>query len=217
MSKPFVSPAARKGLAEVLVLVVGGLGFLLGSWQGMQGAEGPRTGSGALGNAEGGIRVSSPGPRFTEGGELLLPADFRRWIFAGSSLGLGYREPGAASGQEMFHTVLIQPAAYDHFVRTGGFPDGTMLALTIYERAEKVPPSERGYFEGDLVALSIALKDTDRFEERWGYFSFTGPGRTLKEKASRIPPGAGCNGCHARHGAVDNVFVQFYPNLRRER
>ena len=53
-----------------------------------------------------------------------------------------------------------------------------------------------------------------RFEERWGYFSFTGPNGTLTQSAARIPPTAGCNGCHEEHGAVDNVFVQFYPNLR---
>ena len=62
----------------------------------------------------------------------MLPADYRQWVLAGSSLGLSYAEGGAQGvGMQMFNTTLIEPTAYRHFVETGEFRDGTMLVLLL--------------------------------------------------------------------------------------
>ena len=83
------------------------------------------------------------GPRYTPNGELVLPEGVERWVAVGSSLGLGYSvaEP---RGDESFHTVLLEPAAYERYRRTGAFPDGTMLALVIRSAGARVAPAPAG-------------------------------------------------------------------------
>ncbi len=153
------------------------------------------------------------GPRYAEDGALMRPKDFRSWVFVGASTGLSYSEETGREGPGMFHNVYLHPQAYAHYARTGMFPEKTMLALTIYKPAQKVAPNRQGFFEGDFVALEIALKDHERFEEGWAYFSFSGR-EDLLDKAKAFPKSA-CYSCHVKHGADDNVFVQFYPVLRR--
>jgi len=150
------------------------------------------------------------GPRYTPEGELLLPEGVERWVAVGSSLGLGYSVAESALGGESFHTVLLEPAAYDRYRRTGRFPDGTMLALVIRSPAARVAPARTGRVAGGLVGIEMAVKDTARFAGGWAYFDFgqRGPGASARP----FPPER-CARCHAEHAARDNVFVQFYPVL----
>jgi hypothetical protein len=154
--------------------------------------------------------LPAPGlrPRYTSGGRLVRPIGVERWVLVGASLGQGYTDATGA-GPGMFHRVYLEPSAYDHFLETGGFRDGTMLALAIRHPERRVPPSRTGWTEGDLAALELAVKDPSRFDGGWAYFDF-GARRT---SADPLPP-ARCASCHAQHAAVDNVFVQFYPELR---
>jgi len=149
-----------------------------------------------------------PGPRYGADGRLLRPAGVERWVLVGASLGQGYTD-ATEPGPGLFHRVYLEPSAYQHFVRTGEFRDGTMLALAIRRAAERVPPSRRGWTEGELVAVELAVKDTGRFAGGWAYFDF---GREARAAAPLAPDR--CAACHARHAARDNVFVQFYPQLR---
>lgn len=154
------------------------------------------------------------GPRF-QGEALLRPGGVKRWVFAGASLGLDYADPGAAvaAGLESrhFHNVYLEPRAYERYTRTGRFPEGTMLALTLHPPRERVAPARQGLFEGERVRLEIALKDTRRYRGGWAYFDF-GAGATASR--ARPLPREACADCHARHAEDDNVFVQFYPTLR---
>jgi hypothetical protein len=84
-----------------------------------------------------------------------------------------------------------------------------MLALAIRRPERRVPPSRTGWTEGELSALEVAVKDRSRYEGGWAYFDF---GRSARP-AEAFPPER-CASCHARHAALDNVFVQFYPQLR---
>jgi hypothetical protein len=147
-------------------------------------------------------------PRYTADGALLRPERVERWIVVGTSLGLGYSNATEA-GVGMFHRVSVDPAAYEHFLRTGRFRNGTMLALSIREPVRRVPPSRAGWSEGELAALELAVKDPARFRGGWAYFDF---GR--EASTARPLPGERCARCHAEHAARDNVFVQFYPQLR---
>src|SRR5688572_5017538 len=71
-------------------------------------------------------------PQYDKDRNLMLPAGYRQWVLAGSSLGLSYSEGGAqGAGMQMFNTTLIEPSAYRHFVETGEFRDGTMLVLLL--------------------------------------------------------------------------------------
>ena len=163
-----------------------------------------------------GVSESSPvramaSPSYGASGELLRPRDFPSWVFVGSSMGLSYSENGSSKGPGTFHNVYLNPPAYEEYTRTGKFPERTMLVLALYEPKEKESIQRAGYFEGNLVALEAAVKEQARFPETWAYFDFGKGG--ADEKAKPFPK-ASCHDCHKEHGAVDNVFVQFYPVLR---
>jgi len=153
-------------------------------------------------------------PRYA-GDSLIRPVGYERWVLAGASMGLGYSQPsgadaaGATGG--MFHNVYIEPSAYEHYVRTGKFREGTMMAMTLFVPGQKVHPSKQGFFEGDFMALEVSLKDSARYPGSWAYFNF-GMGAPAS-RAFALPRQA-CQSCHAQNAADDNVFVQFYPTLR---
>jgi hypothetical protein len=153
-------------------------------------------------------RVPAGEPVYDATGALLLPQDYREWVFVGASLGLSYAA-GAAGAPDAFHHVYLRPDSYATFRRTGRFPDRTVLVLELYEAAEKASPSRHGTFEGRRLAVEAAVKDA-RLADGWAYFSFEdGP------RATAIAHARGsCFECHRQHAAVDNVFVQFYPVLR---
>jgi hypothetical protein len=158
-----------------------------------------------------GAPPAAPGPvepRYAADEALLRPAEVERWILVGASVGLGYSD-ATDDGPGMFHRVYLEPTAFDHYLRTGRFRRGTMLALSIRRPTRRVPPSRAGWTEGEFAALELAVKDSARFRGGWAYFDF---GRDAPT-ATALPP-ARCARCHARHGARDNVFVQFYPQLR---
>ena len=154
------------------------------------------------------------GPRYA-GDSLLRPAGIEAWVLAGASLGLGYGEPSGAdaagAAEALFHNVYIEPSAYAAFVRTGRFPAGTMLALALHQPRRKVAPSRQGLFEGDRLAVEIAVKDPARYPGGWAYFGFG----AAPAGARAVPlPRVACERCHAEHAADDHVFVQFYPTLQ---
>jgi Cytochrome P460 len=154
---------------------------------------------------------SDPGesrPRFASDGRLLRPEGVDRWVLVGTSLGQGYTD-ATEDGPGMFHRVYLESSAYEHFQGTGEFREGTMLALVIRRPEGRVPPSRTGWTEGDLVTLELAVKDGARFPGGWAYFDFGRDG----DSAAAIPRER-CASCHAQHAAIDNVFVQFYPQLR---
>src|SRR5580692_4065235 len=63
--------------------------------------------------------------QYTKDGELALP-DYRKWVYLGSGLGMSYT-PGAARANPPFTNVFAEPAAYDAFMKTGTWPDKTVL------------------------------------------------------------------------------------------
>ena len=69
---------------------------------------------------------------------------------------------------------------FEHYRRTGRFPEKTMLALALHKPRQKESISTDGYYEGDLTSLAVAVKDRDRFAGGWGYFSFGKRGRAIK-------------------------------------
>lgn len=149
-------------------------------------------------------------PAYDGEGRLMLPENYREWVPVGSSLGLGYSE-GGAPGHEMFHSTLMEPGAYRHFVRTGEFADGSQLVLLLQGTGEGVLPARRGRFASEVLGVEMAVKDVDRFDEGWAYYGFGG--RDGIRNAAEAFPERSCHSCHAEHAALDNVFIQFYPLL----
>src|SRR5262249_214959 len=146
----------------------------------------------------------------------------------GSNLGLGYAPQSAGMTaleaarvqHDEFHNIYIDPAAYEAFVRTGRFPDHTVLVMEHYAAEKKEPNGVlvSGVFNGMLSGLEVAVKNAHRPDGSttpWAYYVFTDsahPSTPLAQAAAF--PDQDCNACHVKHAGFDNVWVQFYPILR---
>ena len=151
-------------------------------------------------------------PQFDSDGAMLVPKDYREWIFVGSSIGLGYKateEPKI----DAFSHIYINPFGYRAFRETGKFPVGTVLMLEVASRGEKTNPALTGYYSNNFIGLEAAVKTGDRFEDPWTYYNFFTEDRKQHPKAKRLTTKA-CISCHKKHGETDHVFTQFYPVLR---
>ena len=114
-----------------------------------------------------------------------------------------------------FHTVYMNPGAYNHYEKTGKFQDGTVLVKELISVGTKEASSGKGYFMGEFIGLEVSIKDETRFKDEpgnWAYFSF-GHKYPLKDKA-KVQPAVSCNDCHTGNADDDWVFTQYYPVLR---
>lgn len=147
-------------------------------------------------------------PRYTADGQLMLPGDYREWVFLSSGLGMSY-EPEGGKRPPAFHNVFVNPAAYRAFLATGMWPDRTILVLELRASANKGSIIRNGYYQSDVLAIEGEVKDRAKFPENgWAFFGF---GKSSTGKM--LPRTQDCYACHREHGAVDNTFVQFYPVL----
>lgn len=162
-------------------------------------------------------------PQWTADGELVLPRDFRTWVFLGAPLTPNALNDGNAGFPE-FHNVYVQPHAYRAYRETGTFPEGTILVkelqLTVAgddPNGSRLEASGRGYFPGNRNGIDISVKDSRQFKETngWGFFNFGHHAPPYAETAPAAPKDA-CAGCHIAN-ATDMVFTKFYlPILQAE-
>ncbi len=156
-----------------------------------------------------------PKPTFDADGKLIRPdISYREWVYVGTPLTPNDLNPPEATFPE-FHNVYIHPDDFDHYRRTGEFPDGTVLVKELVTVGSKAATSGQGYFMGEYRGLETTIKDSERFPDEpvyWAYFSF-GHDYPLADAATAFPAAA-CNSCHAASAADDFVFTQYYPVLR---
>jgi hypothetical protein len=146
-------------------------------------------------------------PRYTGDGQLVLPSDYREWVFLSSGLGMSYSRD--ANRPPAFTNVFVNPAGYRSFVATGKWPDKTMLVLEVRASSSKGSINQGGSYQSDVVAIESEVKDAAKFPGNgWAFFAFgkSNTGQMLARTED-------CYSCHLEHGAVDNTFVQFYPVL----
>src|SRR5262245_15061239 len=168
-------------------------------------------------------------PQYTPNGELLAPVGYETWVFVGSNLGLAYRdglpvmtprEAGRAD-QSRFHNVYINREAYAYFLANGVFPSPTILVMEVFAAADKEPSGivAKGVYNGERAGFEVAVKNTSRPDGQttpWAYYDFTDPADPSKLTASAPAfPDRICENCHRQHASRDNVWVQFYPTLRK--
>jgi hypothetical protein len=161
------------------------------------------------------------GPKFTASGELLLPQGFRKWVFVGSPLTPHALNDGEAGFPE-FHNVYVEPAAYEHYVDHGVWPEGTMMVKELqltqagtFPDGSRVEVSGRGYFPGVTNGMDVSVKDSRRFADTrgWGFFNFGHHAAPYAESAAEAPVDA-CAGCHMASAHEDMVFTGFYQLLK---
>ena len=163
---------------------------------------------------------------FTNDGQVMIPQDWRQWVFIGTPLTPNALNDGKAPFPE-FHNVYIEPTAFAHWQKTGTFPNGTQIAkeLVLVRQKDKDEMnadgstgevSGVGYFQGEFAGLELTVKDTARYPDEpggWVYFSFGHNTPPYADTAKAFPTEA-CNACHEASAADDFVFTQIYPVLR---
>jgi hypothetical protein len=149
-------------------------------------------------------------PNYTAGGELVLPADYREWVYMSSGLDMAYTERADMMGHSMFDNVFVDPASWAQFKQTGHWPDKTMFVLENRIAASHGSINKKGQFQTEeLAGVEVHVRDEARFKDGWGFFAFDGVG-----PAKQIPYTAECYACHQANGAVDTTFTQFYPTAK---
>jgi hypothetical protein len=188
--------AVRKAMRKVLLVA-------LCSWAGLVGLQ-PYV-----------LAQQASSPAYTSAGQLIRPLDYRSWVFVTSGLGMTYGPAQSAAGRApMFDNVFVTRDAYSAFMRSGTWPDKTMFILEIRRAETNVSINNGGHTQGDIALIEAAVKDSERFKSTggWGYFSFDSR-EGLVVSAAPLPATARCYACHSANTAVDNTFVQFYPEL----
>lgn len=145
---------------------------------------------------------------YTPAGEMVYPANYREWVYLTTGLGMSYT-PGAMAEHPPFDNVFVNPAAYRAFLKTGDWPDKTVLVLEIRGSETKASIDQRGFSQSTEVrVLEVHVRDK-KLPGGWGFFQFDKPGQPAKLTARP----ANCYTCHEAHGAVSTTFAQFYPTL----
>ena len=159
-------------------------------------------------------------PEYDDQGALLRPEGYERWTLVGTSLGLDYspgKEPDP-SKPGLFHNVYMQPEAFDHYVATGEFLEQTTFVVTNNPAAKRKGDDEinrKGHYAAPSMGLEVSVRDTERFEDGWGYFMYYST--TGKRTTSKPFKREACYDCHAQHGEDNAVFTQFYSVLKSAR
>ena len=150
------------------------------------------------------------GPRYRDDGALIMPADYRDWIFLSSGLDMSYSKAAEMAGHSMFDNVFVERAAWQGFKATGHWPDRTMLVMEVRGANTKGSINEHGHYQTDeRMGIEIHVHDEARFKGGWAFFLTDG-----SSPAQQVPYAAECYNCHLKHGAVDTTFVQFYPTAK---
>ena len=150
--------------------------------------------------------------RFTQDSELLMPRDYREWMFIGAQVTPKDMNDGKPAFPE-FHNVYIDPASWAHWKKTGEFRDGTIIVKELTSVGAKQSVSGNGYFQGDFNGIAATVKDSKRFADRtenWAYFPFD----SYEAKKGNIQDDEACAACHKANAEEDMVFSQHYPVLR---
>jgi len=171
---------------------------------------------------------------FNADGTVQVPTGFRKWVFVGAPLtpeGLndGKFNCNAAgmnctkSNFPEYHHVYIEQKNVDAYLKTGDFPEGTVIVKELtrvlnptFPDSSRKEPSGRGYFNGEYNGIDMSIKDSKRFAKSngWGFFTF-GHHPMPYEKTSAERPVAECAGCHIANVAdTDMTYIKFYPLLR---
>jgi hypothetical protein len=145
--------------------------------------------------------------QYSKDGKLLLPADYREWVFLSSGLGMTYAQNPQPNASPLFDNVFVNPAAYKAFLKSGTWPDKTVLVLESRHSDSKLSINKDGRVQTDIAGTEVHVKDASH--GGWAFYAF----RNGAKEGNLFPKTQNCYSCHEQNGAVDSTFAQFYPTL----
>ena len=143
-------------------------------------------------------------------GDISLPEGFRKdWAHLGSwSLADG------------FHDVYTETEHIEGYLKTGTFPDGTVLVKEVRGVESGARTTGQAQWAGDIVQWFVMVKDSqNRFPDNplwgdgWGWALFK-PDQPQGQLAMSYR--ADCMACHIPAAQTDRVYVEAYPTLSNE-
>jgi hypothetical protein len=153
--------------------------------------------------------ASAPSPSYTAEGRLQPPMDYREWVYLTSGIDMSYSPKPEMTGHSMFDNVFVNPVSYREFLKTGTWPDKTVIVLEIRGAESKGSINKTGHYQGEqIMGFEVHVKDEARTPGKWAFYEFDND-----NPAEMLPREASCYSCHEQHGAVATTFVQFYPTL----
>jgi len=153
------------------------------------------------------VSDAGDGPAYTSSGEMKFPEKYREWIFLTSGVDMSYSATTDPS-HSMFDNIFVNPSAYQAFLKTGTWPDKTVMVLEVRGAEGAASINKRGHTQSaEVMQMEVHVKDASK-EGGWTFYGFNNP-----VSGKPFPRTASCYSCHAQHGIVDTTFVQFYPTL----
>lgn len=137
--------------------------------------------------------------------EATIPLpDFRKWVYIGGGLFSSAEGPNTR-----FSNVFVEPSAYDVYMKTGRWPNGTVIYGDKRAVVTTLPITQNAGWgqTGESVAAELEIKD--EANGRWVYYQAARGAKV----ATAVADQSACTTCHTTHAAVDSIFVQFYPTL----
>src|ERR1700737_486368 len=104
------------------------------------------------------LAASALAQQYTKDGELVMPKDYREWIFLSSGIGMTYS--GGASQNPAFENVFVDPEAYRRFLKTGTWPDKTVMVLEVRSSESRVSINKNGRVQTNVAAVEAHVKDS---------------------------------------------------------
>jgi hypothetical protein len=154
-----------------------------------------------------GVALAQTSLAYGSDGKMLRPENYRSWVFLSSGFDMSYTDSGEAKAH-VFNNVFVNREAYDAFLKTGAWPDKTVLVLETRGGSADDPVLKRGQFQAGLPnGVDAHVKDATK--GGWGFYGF---GKEATS-ATMIPKSASCYSCHADNARTDTTFTQFYPEL----
>ena len=115
-------------------------------------------------------------PTYTADGELNPPTNYREWVYLTTGFDMSYN-PAMNMDHHMFDNVFVNPEAYQAFLKTGTWPDKTMLVLEVRGAQSKGSINQAGNFQDtEVMGMEVHVKDDARFQDQgnWAFFGFDG-------------------------------------------
>ncbi len=111
-------------------------------------------------------------PEYTSDAQLKFPENYREWIYLTSGFDMSYSPAMQMGDHHIFDNVFVNPAAYAAFVKTGTWPDKTVLVLEERGAQGKGSINQKGNYQGGVMGLEVHVRDEARFPGKWAFFGF---------------------------------------------
>ncbi len=150
--------------------------------------------------------------------QLRVPSvDYRKdWVNLGTFSVLA---DNPTDGAKQIHTVYVERKYVEDFLKSGRFPDGTVLVKDVFAAKSENLTTGTASYPDRLAGRFVMVKDvagrysaSPRFGDGWGWAFFEG---TETTRTVTTDYKTDCLGCHEPVRATDLLYVQGYPVLRK--